>query len=84
MCPGVSFGVRYFFPGYGLWVDWRVNWGLNRALEKIMMRMEGKQTLFDISEELGLDFWEVRAYIEKFRSNDLVDILAVPFVGEVA
>jgi aminopeptidase-like protein len=82
--PRRKFRGPVFLSGYGLWVDWRVNWGLNRALEKIMMRMEGKQTLFDISEDLDLDYWEVRDYIEKFRANDLVETLPVPFVGEVA
>ncbi len=82
--PRRKFRGPVFLSGYGLWVDWRVNWALNRALEKIMMRMEGKQTLFDISEELGLDYWEVREYIEKFRTHDLVEVLPVPFVGEVA
>ena len=82
--PQRKFRGPVFLSGYGLWVDWRLNWGLNRALEKIMMRMEGKQTLFDIAEELDLDYWEVREYIEKFYANDLVEKKPIPFVGAVA
>lgn len=82
--PRRKFRGPVFLSGYGLWVDWRVNWNLNCALEKIMMRMEGKQTLFDIAEELNLDYWEVREYIEKFYANNLVEKVPVPFVGEVA
>ena len=70
-------------PGYGLWIDWRTNWAMNRALEKIMMRFEGKSTIFDIADELGLNYWETRAYVEKFRSHGLVTAEPVPFVGEL-
>ena len=82
--PRRKFRGPVFLSGYGLWVDWRVNWDLNRALEKIMMSMEGKQTLFDLSNALALDYWEVREYIEKFRTHGLVETFPVPFVGEVA
>ncbi len=82
--PKRKFRGPVFLSGYGLWVDWRVNWGLNRAIEKIMMRFEGKQSLFDTAEEVGLDYWEIREYVEKFRARDLVDAYPVPFIGETA
>ncbi len=82
--PRRCFRGPVFLSGYGLWVDWRVNWGLNRAIEKIMMRFEGDRTLFDIAEEVGLDYWELYAYVEKFRAHGLVEALPVPFVGEIA
>ena len=82
--PRRCFRGPVFLSGYGLWVDWRVNWALNRAIEKIMMRFEGDRTLFDIAEEVGLDYWELYAYVEKFRAHGLVEALPVPFVGEIA
>jgi aminopeptidase-like protein len=82
--PRRCFRGPVFLSGYGLWVDWRVNWGLNRAIEKIMMRFEGDRTLFDIAEEVGLDYWELYAYVEKFRAHGLIEALPVPFVGEIA
>ncbi len=82
--PVRQFRGPVFLSGYGLWVDWRVNWGLNRAIEKIMMRFEGRQTLFDTAEEVGLDYWEIREYVEKFRAHGLVRAVPVPFVGETS
>jgi aminopeptidase-like protein len=82
--PRRNFRGPVFLSGYGLWVDWRVNWALNRALEKVMYRFEGQHTIFDIAEELSLDYWEIREYVEKFRTKGLVTAAPVPFVGEVA
>jgi aminopeptidase-like protein len=82
--PRRLFRGPVFLSGYGLWVDWRVNWTLNRAIEKIMMRFEGDRSLFEIAEEVGLDYWELYEYVEKFRAHGLVEALPVPFVGETA
>jgi hypothetical protein len=59
-------------------VDWRENWDLNRAIEKIMMKFEGDHTVFDIAEQMELDFWMVREYVEKFRAMGLVRALPIP------
>src|SRR5512137_2352272 len=53
--PKRTFRGPVFLSGHGLWVDWRENWALNRAIEKIMMRFEGRHTIFDIAEQVGLD-----------------------------
>ena len=76
--PKRKFKGPVFLSGYGLWVDWRVNKPLNLALEKIFLRFEGAHTVFDIAEELGLDYWEVREYIEKFRQKNLIEALPIP------
>ena len=70
--PKRTFRGPVFLSGHGLWVDWRENWALNRAIEKIMMRFEGEHTVFDIGEQVGLDYWTVREYVEKFRMKGLV------------
>jgi hypothetical protein len=59
-------------------VDWRENWALNRAIEKIMMCFEGQHTIFDIAEQVGLDYWVVREYVEKFRAKGFVTPLSIP------
>ena len=76
--PRRTFKGPVFLSGHGLWVDWRENWELNRAIEKIMMRFEGDRTVFDIAEEVGLDYWMVREYVEKFRAKGFVEALPIP------
>lgn len=76
--PKRTFKGPVFLSGHGLWVDWRENWALNRAIEKIMMRFEGDRTVFDIAEEVGLDYWVVREYVEKFREKGFVEALTIP------
>lgn len=76
--PLRTFRGPVFLSGYGLWVDWRENWDLNRSIEKIMMRFEGEHTIFDIAEEINLDYWVVREYVEKFRLKGFVNAIPVP------
>ena len=82
--PVRKFRGPVFLSGHGLWVDWRENWDLNRAIEKIMMRFEGQLSVFDIADELGLDYWETREYVEKFKEKELVEARPIPAVGDVA
>jgi aminopeptidase-like protein/aminoglycoside N3'-acetyltransferase len=82
--PKRKFRGPVFLSGHGLFVDWQVNWSLNRAIEKMMMRFEGKQSIFEIVDELGLDYWDTRAYIEKFRVKGLIEALPMPEVAEKA
>jgi len=76
--PRRTFRGPVFLSGHGLWVDWRENWELNRAIEKIMMRFEGQHTIFDIAEEVNLDYWVVRDYVEKFWAKGFVEPLPIP------
>ncbi len=75
--PRETFRGPLFLSGNGLWVDWRVNWDLNRAIEKIMMRFGGDHTVFDIAEQVNLDYWMVREYVEKFRAKGFVKPLPI-------
>ena len=70
--PLRTFKGPVFLSGHGLWVDWRENWALNRAIEKIMMSFEGTKSVFEIAEEVGLDYDVVRAYVERFRAKGFV------------
>ncbi|MBM3143730.1 MAG: DUF4910 domain-containing protein [Chloroflexi bacterium] len=76
--PKRKFRGPLFLSGNDLWVDWRENFDLNRSYEKIMMRFEGQHSLFDIAEEVGLDYWVVRAYVEKYRVKDFIEALPIP------
>ena len=80
--PKRTFRGPVFLSGHGLWVDWRDNWALNRAIEKIMMRFEGRHTIFDIAEQVGLDYQTVRDYVEKFRAKGFVTPLPIPSEAE--
>ncbi|MCD6577482.1 MAG: DUF4910 domain-containing protein [Anaerolineaceae bacterium] len=75
--PKRKFKGPVFLSGYGLWVDWRTNKRLNLALEKIFLRFEGEHSIFDIAEELNLDYWDVYEYVEKFRQRNLIKPLSI-------
>ena len=70
--PKRTFHGPVFLSGNGLWVDWHDNWELNRAIEKIMMRFEGQHSVFDIAEQVGLDYEVVRDYVEQFRAKGFI------------
>ena len=70
--PLRQFKGPVFLSRFDLWVDWRENPSLNKAIDNIMIRFEGNHTVFDIAEELDLDFWEVLAYVEKFFIKGLI------------
>ena len=76
--PKRKFRGPLFLSGYGLWVDWRDNFILNRSFEKIMMSFEGQHSIFDIAEDVGLDYWVVREYVEKFREKGFVEAIPIP------
>ncbi|NJC95846.1 MAG: DUF4910 domain-containing protein [Anaerolineae bacterium] len=76
--PRRTFRGPVFLSGHGLWVDWRDNWALNRAIEKLMMRFEGEHSIFDIAEQVGLEYETVREYVEKFRAKGFVVPLPIP------
>lgn len=69
--PKRKFKGPVFLSGYGLWVDWRVNKALNENIEDIMLRMEGDKTLFDIAEELDMEYNDVLGYVNRFLENGL-------------
>jgi aminopeptidase-like protein len=76
--PKRNFRGPVFLSGHGLWVDWRDDFDLNRAIEKIMMSFEGDRSVFDIAEQVDLDYWVVRDYVEKFRAKGFIEALPIP------
>lgn len=71
--PKRTFKGPIFLSGLDLWVDWRKNRKLNESLEKIMLNLEGDKSVFEISEELNMDFYEVLSYINKFLEKKLIN-----------
>ena len=43
-----------------------------------MMRFEGEHSIFDIAEQVGLDYQVVYDYVEKFRAKGFVTSLPIP------
>jgi len=43
-----------------------------------MMRFEGEHSIFDIAEQVGLEYETVREYVEKFHAKGFVTPLPIP------
>jgi aminopeptidase-like protein len=71
--PKRKFKGPIFLSGYGLWVDWRINEELNLNLEKIMLRLEGDKSIFEIAQELGMKFSNVKEFVDKLLEKDLIE-----------
>jgi aminopeptidase-like protein len=70
--PKRQFKGPIFLSGCGLWVDWRENRKLNQNIEQITLRLEGDKSVFDIAEELDMEFNDVLCYVNKFLEKGLV------------
>ena len=70
--PKRKFKGPIFLSGYDLWIDWRKNKKLNENIEQIMLRLEGDKSIFDITEELDMEFNDVLNYVNKFLNKELV------------
>lgn len=75
--PKRRFKGPVFLSGYGLWVDKKINRDLNKSIEQIMLRMEGDKRILTIAKEVGLDFWSVWEYVNKFFDKELIDKVGV-------
>lgn len=71
--PKRKFKGPVFLSGYGLWIDYRINKKLNENIEQIMLRLEGDKSVFDIAEELDMNYYEVLDYINMFYEKGLVE-----------
>lgn len=71
--PKRKFQGPIMLSRYGLWVDWREDLELNLKLEKIMMMLEGNQSVIDIAYELSLPAVTVRKYLDLFFDAGLIE-----------
>jgi aminopeptidase-like protein len=79
--PRRTFSGPLFLSGLGLWVDWRDDPALNRALETILLSLEGEDSVFDIAGKTGLDYWTTLGYLDRLRERGLVDPVGYAEVG---
>jgi aminopeptidase-like protein len=79
--PRRLFRGPVFLSGHGLWVDWRENPELNHALEKVMLRLEGDRSVWEIAEELGLEHADLLAHLSGYHQHGLIERLPVPRTG---
>jgi aminopeptidase-like protein len=82
--PKRTFRGPVFLSGLGLWVDWRENPRLNAALDRLMLELEGDRSIFEIAEELEMDFWEAHEYLARFEQAGLVARLPLGSPGATA
>jgi aminopeptidase-like protein len=61
-----------FLSGYGLFVDPDKDLELNRNMEQIFMRFNGRFSISEIADEIGMDYWRVREFVEMFRTAGLI------------
>ena len=70
--PKRQFKGPIFLSQYGLYVDFWENPKLNDNLEKLMLSLEGNKSIFDICEELDMEFDDVKNYVDKFENYGLI------------
>lgn len=70
--PVRNFRGPLFMSGYGLWVDWRVNRPLNRALEWVTNNIEGDYSISELAAEAGVDFWELKEWLDRALGHGVI------------
>ena len=70
--PRRNFEGPLMLSRYGLWVDWREDWGLNLKTEQIMFNLEGDKSLIDIAYELDLPLVSVRDYLGRMSDAGMI------------
>ncbi|NPV48502.1 MAG: DUF4910 domain-containing protein [Armatimonadetes bacterium] len=70
--PQRTFRGPLFMSGYGLWVDWRTNLKLNRALEWVMNHLEGELCIAEMARAVDVDFWELKGWLDRALDHGLI------------
>lgn len=70
--PQRTFMGPIFLSGFGLWVDYKENKTLNENIDQIMLLLEGDFSVFDITEKLQMDFYDVLSFLEKLEKYGLI------------
>lgn len=58
---------------HGLWVPYESGRAAAVANQQAMLYFEGRHTIFEISEKLGVDFDAMREIVERYRAKGLVE-----------
>ncbi len=71
--PRRTFTGPIFLSGHGLWVDYNENYALNRAIEQIMLSLEGDQSIVDIAAETDVTYTDVHDFVQRLLQLDLAE-----------
>jgi aminopeptidase-like protein len=71
--PVRNFRGPLFMSGYGLWVDWRTNLKLNRALEWVTNNLEGDYSISELAARTGADFWELKEWLDRALAHGVIE-----------
>lgn len=71
--PRICFRGPVFLTAYNMFVSQEENPHLNVMQEKIMLSLEGGQSLLQIARSLGMSFEELFPYLEKYFENGLIE-----------
>jgi len=71
--PRRKFTGPIFLSGYGLWVDYRVNFALNRAIEQVMLSLEGDQSILDIARNTNVTYDDIYDFVRRVIDLDLAE-----------
>ncbi len=73
--PKRCFKGPIFLSGFGLWGVWEdLEFG-KEYTDKIMYRLDGDKSVFEIALEIGLDFESTKKIIDKFLDKALVEVV---------
>lgn len=72
--PVANFDGAPFLSGYDMWIDWKKDKDLNHKIESIFLEFDKGRTIFGISRDVSMDYWDVYAIVEKFRERGLVKV----------
>lgn len=73
--PRRKFTGPIFLSGHGLWVDYNENYALNRAIERIMLSLEGDISILDIAAETDVTYDDVYDFVRRVVELDLAENL---------
>ncbi len=73
--PRRRFKGPIFLSGHGLWVDYRENFALNRAIEKVMLSLEGDQSILDIADQTRVTYRDIHDFVQRIVDLDLAEIV---------
>ncbi len=71
--PRRTFTGPIFLSGYGLWVDYRENYALNRAIEQVMLSLEGDESILDIARKTNVTYTDIYDFVERVVALDLAE-----------
>ena len=76
--PRRTFKGPVFLTKYGLWTDWRKDAKASGDVTALMYALEGDKTVFQIAEELGMDFESLIGLLDRFYRKGLITKERIP------